>query len=177
MLTVGLAAGRDADWFLEFCDLLVDWLTRRAEMADAVVSVAANGGTPGEWHIIRAERCRQCAAAPVIVSEHATDGLPPFHIGCRCKAVADGQYGMPPGAIAALRKPPRKTAAKAKTPQPRKQTPQSPTAAKPRKRAKKTRKKSPSLLAALTKGVVKGLAAGGAKKPAKKAEKKNWHHY
>ena len=177
MLTVGLAAGRDADWFLEFCDLLVDWLTRRAEMADAVVSVAANGGTPGGWHIIRAERCRQCAAAPVIVSEHATDGLPPFHIGCRSKAVADGQYGMPPGAIAALRKPPRKTAAKAKTPQPRKQTPQSPTAAKPRKRAKKTRKKSPSLLAALTKGVVKGLAAGGAKKPAKKAEKKNWQHY
>ena len=110
LLTIGLNAGKDADWLLNYSELLANHLINTAQNHHQREQARLGHGTPGGWHLIRKGRCRICKTVADPIAEH--DPLPPFHIGCTCRVVADGPHGMTPEQIAAAKKAPA-TAGKA----------------------------------------------------------------
>jgi hypothetical protein len=188
LLTIGLNLGKDADWLLAFSSLLADWITHRADMVQTVQQTLENGGTPGGWHVIVADRCRTCSSKPNNIAESDVPLLPPFHIGCHCTVIADGRYGVSEEVLTMMRRKPRKTATKkratgASAPKkaPAKKLATS-TSAAPRpkpaaKRASKKRKKK-SILGTLLGDTMKGIGKATKSTPVRKPpEKKAWHYY
>ena len=111
LLTIGLNAGKDADWLLDYSELLANHLITTAQTHNQREQARLGYGTPGGWHLIRRGRCRICKTVADPIAEH--DPLPPFHIGCTCRVVADGPHGMNAEQVAAAKKAPAATAGKA----------------------------------------------------------------
>jgi hypothetical protein len=78
-LTVGVGAGKAADWFVAYATLMAHWFTVGLLPARQV----QDGGTAG-WEIYKTDNCPVCRKAPSRVPRNRPHELPPFHIGCRC---------------------------------------------------------------------------------------------
>jgi hypothetical protein len=79
-LTVGIGAGKVADWFVAFAALTAHWFTVGLLPTARQVQ---DGGTDG-WEIYKTDNCPVCRKAPSRVPRNRPHELPPFHIGCRC---------------------------------------------------------------------------------------------
>lgn len=156
LLTIGLNAGKDADWLLDYSELLANHLITTAQNHHQREQARLGHGTPGGWHLIRKGRCRICKDVADPIAEH--DPLPPFHIGCTCRVIADGPHGMTPDQIAAAKKAPAATPGKAPS-RTRVKAPKGP--ATPKKTAsprpkKAAAKKQPGFVDGFKAGVKKG---------------------
>jgi hypothetical protein len=83
-VTIGLGAGREADWLVAFADLLGHWLT--VGLISRAVDVAT--GSHG-WTVLKTDDCPTCRDGPLKVGRQTPQLLPPFHIGCRCCSAPD----------------------------------------------------------------------------------------
>lgn len=156
LLTIGLNAGKDADWLLDYSELLANHLITTAQTHNQREQARLGHGTPGGWHLIRKGRCRICKTVADPIAEH--DSLPPFHIGCTCRVVADGPHGMTPEQVAAAKKASAATAVKAPS-RTRVKTPKKPAGPKKTASSRPKRaaaKKEPGFVDGFKAGVKKG---------------------
>lgn len=81
-IAIGVNAGRATDWHIAYAGLIAHWLTVGILSSTRQVN---DGGSAG-WRILKTDSCPVCRKAPARVPRSRPEGLPPFHIGCRCAA-------------------------------------------------------------------------------------------
>ena len=79
-ISLGMVAGKDAEYFFAFSAVMGDWLGKTLHRSAAVKGLVAAKG----WEVMIDGDCPKCLKAPKKVSKKNAQNLPPFHIGCMC---------------------------------------------------------------------------------------------